>query len=120
MCGKWAGAPELPRLQLDGWMGSLIVCELSSSAAVTLNFTPNHTWLSGFPSVLPGPSGASGKVGLALAFGSFRLNTRFCSRCSRLLPAMHLRSRIGRWEGNHIRNLSSKVPARFHGRPTIT
>lgn len=45
-----------------GWEG-LFVCELSSSAAVTLNFTPNHTWLSGFPSILPGLSGVSGKRG---------------------------------------------------------
>ena len=117
---KRAGALELPR---SGWMAGwegLLVCELNSSVAVTLNFTPNHTWISGFPSILPGLSRVSGKAGLGLAFVFFLLNTPFHSPCSCLLPAIHFRSRIGRWEENHITNLSSKVPARFPGTPTFT
>lgn len=53
---------ELRRLQLGGRTGAP-ACERNSSKAVTLNFTPNHTWLSGFPSILPGLAGFSGKRG---------------------------------------------------------
>lgn len=98
----------------------LLVCELSSSAVVTLNFTPNHTWLSGFPLILSGLFGISGKEGLGLLLFSFLLNSLLCPYPTPA-PVSFLPFTLGPelggwgwWVGDKIRNLSSKVPTKFH------
>lgn len=127
MCDGGRGPRSYPS---SCWMlgrEGLLVCELSSSVSVTLNVTPNHTWLSGFPWILSGLFGVSGEGGtcaiIILLLAQYSLMP-LPHPCSCLLSALRFRSRIGRMVGGRVEGTKSGTRhPRFQPsfmRPTFT